>query len=1321
MKRLCAFLLLWPTFLFAQDLAQIERNLAAIGIPVGTVDGIADTNTQNAVIRFQYDFGFPVTGQLSLSEVQALQNAATFSAQPGPFVVREVREQTETETRMWGHSFIRYPSTVYANGADYMVRRGGFQYNAANRNLADSFKARLTKRSPEERRAWQARAVSLSVATPSVLDDAILTLTTHSTEPRPFDDPIWVEANRKALEVLIEQANASPSEPALVHVLAKGLSILFPTHSLCKSPKIRAIFEGLALQAAQIIDRAPTEGIYKASGLSATLQCISRDAEDSVHQMLVRASQGYDPKVVANQMLNRARAADERADYPVAQFSFLNTFDALLNRVVTQSDNVSSDLGEITVLPNDIAAVHRADLEPQSRMLAEAFLQSVIARGTADRTGSRAAQGGFYFFNRGIAQALIETQQFDLLRRHGQFFSEGKSEWGSAIEVLEVLLRRELLSDVLDLAPTLLGEMLKAGPTPAALDVALLHANAAAQFGSFDVAEAAVVQSASLAQTLGALPKVDGQIKAIRSVLETDRARQEGPAALLIQQINTYYGNSGDCHEPAQANPPRYWPLLDLVPFLTDASVRKDLLDAKILDRIVACNPKGVNNTQEVRLLCGLAAVAGRQDILKWYWAPVFQNEKNWQIDVLGRGCLLSMAAVGHAKDFQPLLPFIQKSDRMKEIAFAFADKQTRTTQLAQISADYSNDTFSMGDKELRMLEAPTDRVNRIKRLGDYASAMAASYGNIGMQVEDEAVLLENAYGYSALGLHGIAEGQLFAFSKVDATLFGGESIESLRAQLLDPNAIRERLSYARIYIAAGRADDADAALAPIVRLAVQQMSGSTDDPLPGTVEQWSQRLRDLFSTFLELQFENLNAGPDYPTLFAVQQYLQLSQSTASSSVLEQRLNSSDPAIARQYQDTQRALRRALDQPVDNSAEISELSQRLQSIAFQLPEDDAARQSHQIGVIRSLKDVVLKLGNEQASMVVMSQLDDVLILTYLDGSSATARKFDLGIDDTARMVKSFRDNIILSTNDTDRFSRNEAKNLYRTIVGWGHANKAAPNDLRLVADGPLATLPYAALIGDDEEWLGARMRLQLSPSVARAISARDAQGKRNEGFVGIGDPNLTIGDITKRKDLIGQMSNLPELPETAQELIFMALAFNANPTESVFTRNDATESSLRALSDKGSLRDLRVLALATHGLLSTEAGQINSAGLILSLPVSDGFDGILTASEIYSYDIKAELVLLSACNTGTPGADQSLSELASAFLYAGADSLMLTHWEIDSGAAVELVKWIALHQREEIDATYPHSLQEAIVSILNNPDLSEFHHPRFWASHFVLQ
>ena len=110
-----------------------------------------------------------------------------------------------------------------------------------------------------------------------------------------------------------------------------------------------------------------------------------------------------------------------------------------------------------------------------------------------------------------------------------------------------------------------------------------------------------------------------------------------------------------------------------------------------------------------------------------------------------------------------------------------------------------------------------------------------------------------------------------------------------------------------------------------------------------------------------------------------------------------------------------------------------------------------------------------------------------------------------------------------------------------------------------------------------------------------------------------------------------------------------------------------------------------ILQFATHGLLSGESEAILKAkakpALILT-PPKDGAtaaepeedDGLLTASEVAQLELDADWVVLSACNTaaGEKSDAEALSGLARAFFYAKARALMVSHWPVNSAAAVKL-------------------------------------------------
>jgi CHAT domain-containing protein len=124
--------------------------------------------------------------------------------------------------------------------------------------------------------------------------------------------------------------------------------------------------------------------------------------------------------------------------------------------------------------------------------------------------------------------------------------------------------------------------------------------------------------------------------------------------------------------------------------------------------------------------------------------------------------------------------------------------------------------------------------------------------------------------------------------------------------------------------------------------------------------------------------------------------------------------------------------------------------------------------------------------------------------------------------------------------------------------------------------------------------------------------------------------------------------------------------------------------------------------------------------LLVSKSSSGGVsgDGLLTSSEVLGIKMDADLVVLSACDTGGPeGATggEALSGLARAFFYAGARSMMVTHWEIPSAFSAELVSDTF---RRAASGNIPVSvaLRDAQKAMIEQP----LSHPKAWAGFTVV-
>ena len=178
---------------------------------------------------------------------------------------------------------------------------------------------------------------------------------------------------------------------------------------------------------------------------------------------------------------------------------------------------------------------------------------------------------------------------------------------------------------------------------------------------------------------------------------------------------------------------------------------------------------------------------------------------------------------------------------------------------------------------------------------------------------------------------------------------------------------------------------------------------------------------------------------------------------------------------------------------------------------------------------------------------------------------------------------------------------------------------------------------------------------------------------------------------------------------------------SVNGVESIFLGQNATETKLKSLD----LLQYDIIAFATHGLMANEIRGVDEPSLVLRIPAGStpSEDGLLTSGEISQLKLDADLVILSACNTaasdGTPGAD-GFSGLAKSFFYAGARSLLVSHWPVASNAAVEITTNIFNEIKNNPDLGKAEALRLSRLKLISDKNNPEYAHPYFWAPFVVV-
>ncbi len=112
-------------------------------------------------------------------------------------------------------------------------------------------------------------------------------------------------------------------------------------------------------------------------------------------------------------------------------------------------------------------------------------------------------------------------------------------------------------------------------------------------------------------------------------------------------------------------------------------------------------------------------------------------------------------------------------------------------------------------------------------------------------------------------------------------------------------------------------------------------------------------------------------------------------------------------------------------------------------------------------------------------------------------------------------------------------------------------------------------------------------------------------------------------------------------------------------------------------------------------------------------------DNMLFGHELYALNIPADLVVLSACNTGSGKVNkgEGVLSLGNAFQYAGAESLLLSRWEISDKTTPDIIKYFYQNLAEGMIKSK--ALQKAKIQFLDNSDTFQSA-PFYWGSFYLL-
>ena len=287
-----------------------------------------------------------------------------------------------------------------------------------------------------------------------------------------------------------------------------------------------------------------------------------------------------------------------------------------------------------------------------------------------------------------------------------------------------------------------------------------------------------------------------------------------------------------------------------------------------------------------------------------------------------------------------------------------------------------------------------------------------------------------------------------------------------------------------------------------------------------------------------------------------------------------------------------------------------------------------------------------------------------------------------------------------------------ASSLYDGLVRPLEPHLEGVTRLVLVPDGPLWRVPFQAL-RSPRGYLIEERAVSYAPSVSalHALNARrqDRLARRGAAppyLVAFGDPAVggPIGTL--------RTGTPARLPEAAREVRALGEIYGADRS-AVLTDREATEPRLRELASRASL-----LHVATHGVLDDKSPMYSYLALAPVQGSADiDADGRLEAWELMGMDLRADLAVLSACETarGEIGDGEGVIGLSWSLFAAGATTAAVSLWEVDSASTTELM--IAFHRELAKGAEVSPAMRAASLAHIKSP---QFRHPFYWAGFSII-
>jgi CHAT domain-containing protein len=187
---------------------------------------------------------------------------------------------------------------------------------------------------------------------------------------------------------------------------------------------------------------------------------------------------------------------------------------------------------------------------------------------------------------------------------------------------------------------------------------------------------------------------------------------------------------------------------------------------------------------------------------------------------------------------------------------------------------------------------------------------------------------------------------------------------------------------------------------------------------------------------------------------------------------------------------------------------------------------------------------------------------------------------------------------------------------------------------------------------------------------------------------------------------------LSNLPGTETEVNDIAKLFNDRKLKSeTLIKTNADEDQIKS----SSIKDYKYLHFATHGIVDEKNPELSR----IFLSAGENEDGNLYSGEIYNLELNADLVALSACETGLGkiSKGEGVIGLSRALVYAGARSIIVSFWSVADASTSQLMTDFYKELLSKNNNDFAAALQTSKLNMLNNKTYAA---PYYWAPFVIL-